>query len=153
MGGREGGGGGGRRGRRRKGSEGIGRRGRRRKGRGQGGRREGKGGVGWSERVAEPRLVQTGGLKDPFPFHPAAHTRTHPPRGQAAALAGGTTYHIDFALPLLHDLLQGYRVWKVGSRQGRVCGGGGGRGGEGAGSRAACGEVVVVWWWFSLLPV
>ncbi|KAG2426922.1 hypothetical protein HXX76_012708 [Chlamydomonas incerta] len=39
--------------------------------------------------------------------------------GQAAALAGGTTYHIDFALPLLHDLLQGYRVWK--ERAARGC--------------------------------
>ena len=33
--------------------------------------------------------------------------------GQAAALAGGTTFHIDFALPVDHDLLAGYAAWKV----------------------------------------
>lgn len=33
--------------------------------------------------------------------------------GQAAALAGGTTFHIDFALPVNHDLLEGYKAWKV----------------------------------------
>lgn len=32
--------------------------------------------------------------------------------GQAAALAGGTTYHIDFALPVDHNLLEGYKVWR-----------------------------------------
>jgi hypothetical protein len=34
--------------------------------------------------------------------------------GQAAALAGGTTMHIDFALPVDHDLAAGFEAWKVG---------------------------------------
>lgn len=33
--------------------------------------------------------------------------------GQAAALAGGTTMHIDFALPVDHDLMAGWQAWKV----------------------------------------
>lgn len=33
--------------------------------------------------------------------------------GQAAALAGGTTMHIDFALPVDHDLWAGWELWKV----------------------------------------
>ena len=33
-----------------------------------------------------------------------------------AALAGGTTFHIDFALPVGHDLLQGFKQWQVGGR-------------------------------------
>ncbi|EFJ48385.1 hypothetical protein VOLCADRAFT_60577, partial [Volvox carteri f. nagariensis] len=32
--------------------------------------------------------------------------------GQAAALAGGTTMHIDFALPVNHDIMAGYELWK-----------------------------------------
>lgn len=32
--------------------------------------------------------------------------------GQIAALAGGTTFHIDFALPVDHDLVRGYAVWR-----------------------------------------
>lgn len=32
--------------------------------------------------------------------------------GQSAALAGGTTFHIDFALPLKHDLMEGYEEWR-----------------------------------------
>ncbi|GLI68276.1 hypothetical protein VaNZ11_012634 [Volvox africanus] len=32
--------------------------------------------------------------------------------GQVAALAGGTTMHIDFALPVNHDLMAGYKLWK-----------------------------------------
>ncbi|KXZ48335.1 hypothetical protein GPECTOR_28g741 [Gonium pectorale] len=32
--------------------------------------------------------------------------------GQAAALAGGTTMHIDFALPVDHDIREGLRAWK-----------------------------------------
>jgi dihydropyrimidinase len=32
--------------------------------------------------------------------------------GQEAALAGGTTMHIDFALPFNHDLLAGFEIWK-----------------------------------------
>lgn len=32
--------------------------------------------------------------------------------GQAAALAGGTTMHIDFALPIDHDLLAGWEEWR-----------------------------------------
>jgi dihydropyrimidinase len=32
--------------------------------------------------------------------------------GHAAALAGGTTFHIDFALPVQHDLLEGYNEWR-----------------------------------------
>eukprot|EP00889_Picochlorum_renovo_P004620 jgi/Picre1/31650/NNA_007001.t1 len=32
--------------------------------------------------------------------------------GQAAALAGGTTFHIDFALPVDHDLMAGYEEWR-----------------------------------------
>lgn len=32
--------------------------------------------------------------------------------GQIAALAGGTTFHIDFALPVDHDLVRGYNVWR-----------------------------------------
>lgn len=35
-----------------------------------------------------------------------------PCSGQAAALAGGTTMHIDFALPVNHDLLAGFKEWK-----------------------------------------
>ncbi len=35
--------------------------------------------------------------------------------GQAAALAGGTTFHIDFALPVGHDLMAGWEAWKVGA--------------------------------------
>jgi len=31
--------------------------------------------------------------------------------GHSAALAGGTTFHIDFALPVNNDLLQGYKEW------------------------------------------
>lgn len=31
--------------------------------------------------------------------------------GQAAALAGGTTMHIDFALPVDGDLAAGYQAW------------------------------------------
>ena len=38
--------------------------------------------------------------------------------GQAAALAGGTTMHIDFALPVDHDLAAGFEAWKVKGRQG-----------------------------------
>jgi hypothetical protein len=34
--------------------------------------------------------------------------------GQAAALAGGTTMHIDFALPVDHDLQEGFKLWQVG---------------------------------------
>ena len=43
---------------------------------------------------------------------------TAPPRpaasrsGHAAALAGGTTMHIDFALPVAHDLLAGWEEWQ-----------------------------------------
>ncbi|MEW5319999.1 MAG: hypothetical protein WDW38_011104 [Sanguina aurantia] len=33
--------------------------------------------------------------------------------GQSAALAGGTTHHIDFVLPVEHDLLRGLESWKV----------------------------------------
>ena len=33
--------------------------------------------------------------------------------GQAAGLAGGTTMHIDFALPDNHDLKKGHSIWKV----------------------------------------
>jgi dihydropyrimidinase len=33
--------------------------------------------------------------------------------GQAAALAGGTTMHIDFALPLNHDLMAGFKEWQA----------------------------------------
>lgn len=33
--------------------------------------------------------------------------------GHAAALAGGTTYHIDFALPVEGDLLKGYERWRA----------------------------------------
>lgn len=32
--------------------------------------------------------------------------------GHAAALAGGTTMHIDFALPIDHDLLAGWEEWR-----------------------------------------
>ncbi|GAX85193.1 hypothetical protein CEUSTIGMA_g12611.t1 [Chlamydomonas eustigma] len=32
--------------------------------------------------------------------------------GQAAAAAGGTTMHIDFALPVAHDLVKGLEEWK-----------------------------------------
>ena len=32
--------------------------------------------------------------------------------GHRAALAGGTTYHIDFALPVGGDLLKGYQAWR-----------------------------------------
>lgn len=43
--------------------------------------------------------------------------------GQAAALAGGTTMHIDFALPVDHDLMAGYKAWQVGGAQYRGHGG------------------------------
>lgn len=33
--------------------------------------------------------------------------------GQIAALAGGTTMHIDFALPVDHDLMAGWKLWQV----------------------------------------
>ncbi|KAI8468148.1 MAG: hypothetical protein J3K34DRAFT_386464 [Monoraphidium minutum] len=33
--------------------------------------------------------------------------------GQAAALAGGTTMHIDFALPIDHDLQKGFDTWQA----------------------------------------
>ncbi|KAF6251761.1 hypothetical protein COO60DRAFT_1622674 [Scenedesmus sp. NREL 46B-D3] len=33
--------------------------------------------------------------------------------GQAAALAGGTTMHIDFALPVNHSLMAGFREWQA----------------------------------------
>jgi hypothetical protein len=33
--------------------------------------------------------------------------------GQTAALAGGTTMHIDFALPVNHDLWAGWEAWQV----------------------------------------
>uniref|UniRef100_A0A383VLW0 dihydropyrimidinase n=1 Tax=Tetradesmus obliquus TaxID=3088 RepID=A0A383VLW0_TETOB len=33
--------------------------------------------------------------------------------GQAAALAGGTTMHIDFALPVNHNLLAGFKEWQA----------------------------------------
>lgn len=36
--------------------------------------------------------------------------------GQAAALAGGTTFHIDFALPINHNLLEGYKAWREKSK-------------------------------------
>ena len=32
--------------------------------------------------------------------------------GQSAALAGGTTMHIDFALPVAGDLMAGYKEWQ-----------------------------------------
>jgi len=32
--------------------------------------------------------------------------------GHAAALAGGTTFHLDFVLPVAHDLLAGYAAWQ-----------------------------------------
>lgn len=32
--------------------------------------------------------------------------------GQRAAVAGGTTYHLDFALPVAHDLMAGYSLWQ-----------------------------------------
>ena len=32
--------------------------------------------------------------------------------GHVAALSGGTTYHIDFALPINHDLIAGFNAWK-----------------------------------------
>lgn len=46
------------------------------------------------------------------------HTNTTPTTphhlsGQAAALAGGTTMHIDFVLPINHDMMAGYEAWKV----------------------------------------
>eukprot|EP00775_Hariotina_reticulata_P003434 gene3434-3706_t len=39
--------------------------------------------------------------------------------GQAAALAGGTTMHIDFALPVNHDLIAGFKEW--GKKAERAC--------------------------------
>lgn len=33
--------------------------------------------------------------------------------GHRAALAGGTTYHLDFALPVNHDLMAGYSLWQT----------------------------------------
>ena len=32
--------------------------------------------------------------------------------GQSAALAGGTTMHIDFALPVAGDLIAGFKEWQ-----------------------------------------
>lgn len=36
--------------------------------------------------------------------------------GQRAALAGGTTFHIDFALPIKHDLMKGFEEWEKKAR-------------------------------------
>jgi hypothetical protein len=47
--------------------------------------------------------------------------------GQAAALAGGTTMHIDFALPIDHDLRAGFEEWQVRRGQPRPRGHAGGR--------------------------
>lgn len=33
--------------------------------------------------------------------------------GHAAALAGGTTFHIDFALPRQHNLSAGFAAWEA----------------------------------------
>uniref|UniRef100_A0A1D1ZXI2 dihydropyrimidinase n=1 Tax=Auxenochlorella protothecoides TaxID=3075 RepID=A0A1D1ZXI2_AUXPR len=38
--------------------------------------------------------------------------------GQRAALAGGTTMHIDFVLPVEHDLLAGLEAWRKKARHG-----------------------------------
>lgn len=46
---------------------------------------------------------------------PPLHLRS----GHAAALAGGTTMHIDFALPVNHDLLAGWEEWQ---KKAEVCG-------------------------------
>jgi hypothetical protein len=54
--------------------------------------------------------------------------------GQGAALAGGTTFHIDFALPTGRDLLRGFEDYRAKAAAaavmdyGRVSGGGGGGG-------------------------
>lgn len=64
---------------------------------------------------AEDKLVLPGGI-DP-------HTHLDMPfmglvscddflSGQLAALAGGTTMHIDFALPVKHNLIEGFKKWK-----------------------------------------
>lgn len=53
-------------------------------------------------------------------------------RGHAAALAGGTTMHIDFALPVAHDLLAGWEEWQRKARDAVGGGPGGGGGLEGA---------------------
>jgi dihydroorotase-like cyclic amidohydrolase len=39
-------------------------------------------------------------------------TPAHIGSGQEAALAGGTTFHIDFALPVDGDLLAGFAAWQ-----------------------------------------
>ncbi len=38
--------------------------------------------------------------------------------GHAAALAGGTTLHIDFALPVQGDLLAGFATWQRKAQRG-----------------------------------
>lgn len=72
---------------------------------------------------AKQKLVMPGGV-DP-------HTHLHLPymgantcddhfSGQAAAVAGGTTMHIDFALPIYHDIEAGFNEWKSRAEQ-RSC--------------------------------
>jgi dihydropyrimidinase len=38
--------------------------------------------------------------------------------GHRAAVAGGTTYHLDFALPVDHDLMAGYSLWQTKAKAG-----------------------------------
>lgn len=65
------------------------------------------------------RQTRAGGPRDDgrgssLPGCAAVPTRS----GQAAAAAGGTTMHIDFALPVDYDLARGFEEWRVGGAAG-----------------------------------
>jgi dihydropyrimidinase len=60
------------------------------------------------------RCVQGSPRAGPMPCAQLDTPRVCCCSGQAAALAGGTTMHIDFALPVEHDLAAGFEAWKVG---------------------------------------
>lgn len=59
-----------------------------------------------------PLCSSNAGVINALPLAPCPPSASCPPSGQAAALAGGTTLHIDFALPVDHDLLAGWEAWR-----------------------------------------
>lgn len=58
------------------------------------------------------RRLQLPARTNPSPHAPVPCPPFHLHSGHAAALAGGTTMHIDFALPINHDLLAGWEEWQ-----------------------------------------